>query len=58
LIILSGGGLAKDQVAQGLVRVRRMLARTVSEYLERTAACGLDRKTRTQLTRLLVTDNG
>ncbi len=45
LIILSGGGVAQDQVQAGCRRVARFLAHTVAEYLERCEHAGLTRRT-------------
>jgi hypothetical protein len=44
LIIISGGGSAAEQVRAGCQRVRRFLAQTVSEYLERCDRAGLTKR--------------
>ena len=49
LIVLAGRGLSTAALREGTRRVRRSLQRIVSEYMERLAAIGLDRRTRSRL---------
>ncbi len=49
LIVLAGRGTAKAALAAGAQRVRAFLQQTVTEYLERLDAVGLDRRTRSRL---------
>ncbi len=49
LIVLAGGGTSKSALSAGCERVRRLLQRTVAEYLGRLAAVGLDRGGRSRL---------
>ncbi len=49
LIILSGGGIARDQTLAGGRRVQRLMALVAREYLERVQAAGLDRRARSRL---------
>ncbi|HVN83576.1 MAG TPA: hypothetical protein VMW17_01905 [Candidatus Binatia bacterium] len=49
LIILSGGGTARDAIQRGSTRVRRLYQLAASEYLERLSAAGLDRRDRSRL---------
>jgi hypothetical protein len=46
LILLSGGGTTKEQVAHGCRVVARMMARTVEQYLGRCDALGLEERRR------------
>ncbi len=49
MIVLAGKGRDKAALAGGSRRVRRFLQHTVQEYLERLAAVGLDRRSRSRL---------
>jgi hypothetical protein len=49
LIILSGGGTGRDDVARGAGHVHRLYQTAVTEYLERLAAAGLNRHDRSRL---------
>ncbi len=49
LIVIAGGGTSPEAIDVGRRKVRRMLARTVDEYLERLAAAGLERSNRSRL---------
>jgi hypothetical protein len=49
LIVLAGKGTSKAALADGSRRVRKFLQQTVTEYLERLTAIGLDRRTRSRL---------
>ncbi|MBI3768240.1 MAG: hypothetical protein HY271_07050 [Deltaproteobacteria bacterium] len=46
LIVLSGGGTAKPQIAHGCRVVARLMAKTVEEYFERCDALGLSERRR------------
>ena len=49
LIVLSGGGTAREQLERGARRVRHAYGRAIVEYLQRTAAAGLERRGRSRL---------
>ncbi|HEY2772473.1 MAG TPA: hypothetical protein VGK20_00340 [Candidatus Binatia bacterium] len=49
LIVLAGGGTTAEQVTRGRSVVSAMHRGVVAEYLERLAACGLDRRDRSRL---------
>lgn len=49
LILLAGRGITKTAIADGTLRVRIWLQRTVGEYLDRLHAIGLDRRSRSRL---------
>jgi hypothetical protein len=55
MIVLAGKGTAKPQLAAGAQRIRTLLQHTVSEYLERLRAVGLDRRTRSRLPKFVAT---
>lgn len=54
LIVLSGGGTDKAQIASGCRMVKRLMASVVEQYLERCAALGLEgRRERSRLPALV-----
>jgi hypothetical protein len=56
LIVLAGGGLLPAERSCGAQRVRRLLHRTTTEYLERLTGCGLERASRSRLPRCFPSD--
>jgi hypothetical protein len=57
LIVLSGGGTSREEVARGTELVRSSLKRAVDEYFDRLSAVGLERRGRSRLGTFLATDH-
>jgi hypothetical protein len=53
LIVLAGGGTSRAALVAGSRHVRRLLERTVTEYLERLGAVGIERRRRSRLLQFL-----